>query len=69
VVGFLRPGAAGSSVLVLANVGDHAVHIAPLTLSGLVPDAVDLVEGVKVSLRPGRTLPAHGVAWLRVALS
>ncbi|KTS80769.1 amylosucrase [Microbacterium testaceum] len=68
VVGFLRPGAAGSSVLVLANVGDHAVHIAPLTLSGLVPDAVDLVEGVKVSLRPGRTLPAHGVAWLRVAL-
>jgi len=68
VVGFLRPGPAGSAVLVLANVGDHAVHIAPLTLSGLAPDAVDLIEGGRISLRPGRTLPAHGVAWWRVAV-
>lgn len=68
VVGFLRPGNAGSAVLVLANVGDHAVHIAPLTLSGLMPDAVDLVAGTATSLRAGRTLAAHGVAWLRVAL-
>ena len=68
VVGFLRPGEAGSSILVLANVGDHAVHITPLTLSGLAPDAVDIVTGSPTSLRAGRTLPAHGVAWLRVAL-
>ncbi len=68
VVAFLRPGDAGAAVLVLANVADHAVEIDALTLSGLDPDAVDLIAGQSVALAGGLTLPAHGVLWLRVGM-
>ncbi|MBM3714594.1 MAG: amylosucrase [Actinobacteria bacterium] len=67
VVGFLRPGV-GSAVLVLANVADGAVHVDALTLSGLEPDAVDLVSGEEVGVAGGLDIPAHGVLWLRVTL-
>jgi amylosucrase len=68
VVAFLRPGDAGAAVLVLANVADHAVEIGALTLSGLEPDAIDLVADAPVSVAGGLTVPAHGVLWLRVGM-
>lgn len=67
VIGFLRPGTI-DAVLVLANVGDHSVTIDPLTLSGMEPDAEDLVLGRPVSLRDGLVLAAHQVVWHRVRL-
>lgn len=67
VVGFLRPGPS-SAILVLANVGDHPVEVDALTLSGMEPDAEDLVLGRPVSLREGLLLAAHQVAWHRVRL-
>jgi amylosucrase len=66
VVAFLRPGDGGFSVLVAANVADSAVEIEALTLSGLAPEALDLVTGSPVWLGAGVTLGAHGVRWLRV---
>ncbi len=66
VVGYQRPGR-DAVVLVLANVGDHAVHIDATTLSGFAADAADLVAGGPVRLDAGLTLPAHGFVWLRVA--
>lgn len=66
VVAFLRPGATGAMVLVLANVADVAVHIDALTMSGLSPDADDLIAGRTVGIAGGVDLPAHGVLWLRV---
>lgn len=71
VVGYVRPGAdaASPAVLVLANVGDDEVFIAPLTLSGFAPDAYDLVAEASVPLNEGLTLPAHGFVWLRVTPS
>ena len=68
VVAFLRPGDAGTAVLVLANVADHAVEIDALTLSGLEPDAIDLLADRPIPLAGGLTVPAHGVLWLRVGL-
>ena len=65
VVSFLRPGE-GFTVLVLANVGDSAVEIDALTLSGLAPEALDIVSAQPVWLGAGLTLAAHGVRWLRV---
>jgi amylosucrase len=65
VVGFQRVGA-GGVVLVLANVGDHAVAIDALTLSGFRSAATDVVSGVDVDLSGGLALPAHGFRWLRV---
>lgn len=67
VVGFLRPGPS-SAILVLANVGDHPVEVAALTLSGMEPDAEDLMLGRPVSLRDGLLLAAHQVVWHRVRL-
>ena len=66
VVGYTRPGSGGSHVLVLANVGDGAVEIDPLTLSGWMPGARDLVTGASVPLDEGLRIPAHGFSWLRV---
>lgn len=65
VVGFQRPGEA-STVLVLANVGDAAVHIDALTLSGFEASASDLVGDRDLDLTDGIDLPAHGFVWLRV---
>jgi amylosucrase len=66
VVAFLRPGKGGFAVLVAANVADSAVEIDALTLSGLVPEALDLVTGAPVWLGAGVTLGAHEVRWLRL---
>ncbi len=67
VVSFLRPGRE-FSVLVLANVADSAVEVDALTLSGLVPEALDLVSSQPVWLGAGITLAPHGVRWLRVRM-
>lgn len=65
VLGFQRPGP-DATVLVLANVGDAAVSIDPLTLSGFARDAHDLVHGVDLDLDDGLELSPHGFAWVRV---
>lgn len=67
VVSFLRPGD-GFSVLVLANVGDSSAEINALTLSGMTPEALDLVSSQPVWLGAGLTLAPHGVRWLRVRM-
>lgn len=66
VIGFQRPGGAGTRIVALANVGDAEVAIDPLTLSGFARTAHDIVHGVEVDLDEGIALPAHGFAWLRV---
>ncbi|MBU4465576.1 MAG: alpha-amylase family protein [Actinobacteria bacterium] len=66
VLSYQRPGPGSSHVLVLANVGDHSVHIDALTLSGFSPDARDVVTGAAVDLTDGVELAAHGFVWLRV---
>lgn len=65
VVGFQRLGPTGS-VLVLANVGDDAVTIDAVTLSGFRDSATDVVDGTAADLSGGLELPAHGFRWLRV---
>ncbi|GAA1737946.1 alpha-amylase family protein [Brachybacterium phenoliresistens] len=65
VIGFQRPGEV-TSILVLANVGDEGVHVNPVTLSGLDPQARELIADVEVDLREGAAIPAHGVLWLEV---
>ncbi|MDQ1128382.1 amylosucrase [Microbacterium sp. SORGH_AS 888] len=65
VVGFQRPGEA-SRVLVLANVGESAVTIDPLTLSGFESVAWDLIEREESDLSGGLALPPLGTVWLRV---
>jgi len=70
VVGFQRVGAQAQGpatrVLVLANVGDAAVEIDPLTLSGFERAATDLVRSSAIDLDDGLSLPAHSFVWLRV---
>jgi amylosucrase len=66
VVAFVRPGDGGFAVLVAANVADSAVEVDAVTLSGLAPEALDLVTGAPVWLGAGVTLGAHDVRWLRV---
>ncbi|MBD8478889.1 alpha-amylase family protein [Microbacterium sp. CFBP 8794] len=66
VVAFVRPGDAGFDVLVMANVADSPVTIDALTLSGLRPEALDLVSGAPTWLGADLPLAAHEVRWLRV---
>ena len=79
VLGYQRPGVgvqvegvpaeglpSKSIVVCFANFADHPQLIAPLTLSGLPPVAIDLLTDARHDLRAGLTLPAHGVVWLRV---
>lgn len=68
VVAFLRPGDVGFAVLVLTNVADSPAEIDAVTLSGLAPEALDLVAVHPVWLGAGLTLAPHGVRWLRVRL-
>jgi len=65
IVAYQRPGS-DSVVLCLVNVSDTEQLIAPLTLSGLPPLAIDLLTDARLDLRRGLSLPAHGVLWLRV---
>ena len=66
VLAYQRPGA-DHVVLVLANFGDHPVHIEALTLSGFAASAEDLISGGQADLSQGVSLPGHGFRWLRVA--
>ena len=68
IVAFQRPGeqTLDARILVLANAGDHPVHVDALTLSGFAPKADDIVDGRAFDLREGLDLPAHGFLWLRV---
>jgi len=65
VLGFQRPGD-GSTIVVLANFAETPQPVTAETLSGLPPDAFDLVSGTRVSLRSGFLLAPHQFAWLRV---
>jgi amylosucrase len=65
IVAYQRPGP-DSLVVCFANVADDTQLIAPLTLSGLPPLAIDLLTDAHHDLRRGLALPAHGVLWLRV---
>ncbi|AOX46781.1 amylosucrase [Microbacterium sp. BH-3-3-3] len=66
IVAFVRPGDAGFDVVVMANVADSPVTVDALTLSGLRPEALDLVSGAPTWLGAGLPLAAHEVRWLRV---
>ncbi|WP_345800289.1 alpha-amylase family protein [Microbacterium sp. AZCO] len=68
VVAFQRPGLEllADRILVVANVGDDAVHLDPLTLSGFARDAVDVVTAESIELDAGLDIAAHGFVWLRV---
>ncbi len=72
VVAFQRPGLSPDGrttmVLVAANVADDPQTIDAVTLSGLPAVAEDLLTGEPRDLAGGLTLPAHGIAWLRVVL-
>ncbi|HWI30613.1 MAG TPA: amylosucrase [Microbacterium sp.] len=68
VLGYQRPGAtdAAARILVLANVDDHPAVIRATVLAGFEAGAIDIVDGERVDLAVGLTLPAHGFVWLRV---
>jgi amylosucrase len=66
VLGYQRPGAPGTSVLILANVADDPQRVEPRTLSGLPASATDILAGSAVDLSGGVILPAHAFLWLRV---
>ncbi len=54
-------------MLVLANVADAPVRVAPATFGGFDPDALDLIGAAVVDLSAGVELGGHGVLWLRVS--
>ncbi|ROR96171.1 amylosucrase [Salana multivorans] len=66
VVAFQRPGWTDDlpRVVVLANVGDDAVHVPAERFAGFDRVAHELVGGVDLDLRGGVSLPAHGIVWL-----
>ncbi|WP_283252974.1 alpha-amylase family glycosyl hydrolase [Actinotalea sp. K2] len=69
LLAYQRPGKDGdrrSTVLVVANFADDEQSVDALTLSGLPPDAEDLLTGQRRDLTDGLVLPAHGIRWLRV---
>lgn len=65
-MGYQRPGWSDDlpRVLVLANVGDHPVHIDAERFSGFDHLAKSLVSGDVHDLRDGLTLEPLGFAWL-----
>jgi amylosucrase len=63
VLGFTRPGAAGS-VLVLANFSEHAQPVAAEVLSAMPASAVDLVSDTSKALHAGLTLAPYQMVWL-----
>ncbi len=68
VVAFQRPGTSEQEprVLVLANVADEPVILAPERFSGFEARAHDLVDDRTVDLTASLPLPPHGLRWLRV---
>ncbi|MHA7293456.1 alpha-amylase family glycosyl hydrolase [Arthrobacter sp. HLT1-21] len=65
VLGYQRPGE-HSTVLVLANFSDDPQTVTSTTLSGFVPDVVDLLTDTALRLDGGITLAPRGYLWLRV---
>ena len=66
VLAFLRP-AAGTSVLALANFADEPRRLAPLRFAAYGAQARELIGDRDIDLAEGLFLPAHGIAWLRLA--
>ncbi|MHA7276447.1 alpha-amylase family glycosyl hydrolase [Arthrobacter sp. Hz1] len=65
VLGYQRPGE-HLTVLVLANFSDDPQTVTSTTLSGFVPDVVDLLTDTALRLDGGITLGPRGYLWLRV---
>lgn len=67
VLGYQRPGSAGTRIVVLANFSDEPQTISALTLSGLGPSGDDIVDGSRVALTSDLVLAPHAFRWLRVS--
>jgi amylosucrase len=63
VLGFTRPGATGS-ILVLGNFSEYPQTVAAEVLSALPASADDLVTGMRHDLRAGLSLAPYQMAWL-----
>lgn len=68
VLGYLRPGGDGPSVLVLANFGDGGATVSALTLSGMPATAIDALTGDEHDLRQPLVLGPQGFVWLLVTV-
>ena len=68
VIGFQRPGitAAAPLVLVLANVADEVVQLAPVRFDGFEAGAHELITDEPSDLRRALTLAPNAMVWLRV---
>nr|WP_258045871.1 amylosucrase [Leifsonia shinshuensis] len=64
ILGYLRPGAEGRPLLVLANFGDYPERVEPLALNRQAGRWADLVTDGVYDLRGGVTLAAHEFVWL-----
>ncbi len=67
VLGYQRPGSAGTRIVVLANFADSPQTVPAATLSGLGPSGDDLVEGSAVALTRDLVLAPHSFRWMRVS--
>jgi amylosucrase len=65
VLGYQRPGG-NTVVLCLANFSDWSQFVTGETLSGFLPQAVELHGNTELDLRHGLLLDAHGFLWIRV---
>jgi amylosucrase len=65
VLGYQRPGADGSTILVLANFGDQTQALHPDRFSALGP-ARNIVTGREVDLTKGLVIRSLDFVWLRV---
>jgi amylosucrase len=63
VLGFTRPGARGS-ILVLANFSEHPCAVSAEVLSAMPASAIDLVAGARHELHAGLTLAPCQMVWL-----
>ena len=64
VLGYQRPGV-NTVVLCLANFSDWSQFVTGETLSGFLPQAVELHGNTELDLRNGVLLDAHGFLWVR----
>ncbi|MFI7493454.1 alpha-amylase family protein [Kocuria sp. M4R2S49] len=65
VLGYQRPGV-NTLVLCLANFSDWSQFVTGETLSGFLPQAVELHGSTELDLRHGLLIDAHGFLWIRV---
>jgi amylosucrase len=66
VLGFMRPHASGR-VLVLANFSEHTQRVQAEVLSGMPPQAADLIGGGRFDLRQALDLAPYRSLWLDCA--